>query len=84
MIFFETPTNPLLKIVDIQAVTTLVKNYNKNILIVVDNTFLTPYFQVYIKFYQSQESFHLPLSQFFPLYMFKLVTERLLRYRTSL
>uniref|UniRef100_A0A914CYU4 cystathionine gamma-lyase n=1 Tax=Acrobeloides nanus TaxID=290746 RepID=A0A914CYU4_9BILA len=45
MVFFETPTNPLLKIVDIQAVTTLVKNYNKNILVVVDNTFLTPYFQ---------------------------------------
>lgn len=43
MIWIETPTNPLVRIVDIQAVTTLAKA--KNVLTVVDNTFATPYCQ---------------------------------------
>jgi len=43
MIFIESPTNPLLKITDIEAVTGLAKKYG--VISVVDNTFATPYFQ---------------------------------------
>ncbi|HSW96730.1 MAG TPA: PLP-dependent aspartate aminotransferase family protein [Candidatus Saccharimonadales bacterium] len=43
MLWIETPTNPLLKIVDIASVIEVAKQ--KNILTVVDNTFATPYFQ---------------------------------------
>lgn len=43
LIWLETPTNPLMKLVDIKAVTDLVKG--KNILVAVDNTFATPYIQ---------------------------------------
>ncbi|WP_144512190.1 bifunctional cystathionine gamma-lyase/homocysteine desulfhydrase [Bacillus sp. FJAT-22090] len=42
-IFLETPTNPLLKITDIQAIAKLAKE--KGLLTIVDNTFMTPYFQ---------------------------------------
>ncbi|MCC5465188.1 trans-sulfuration enzyme family protein [Pelosinus baikalensis] len=42
-ILVETPTNPLMKIVDIRAIVKLVKG--NNIQVIVDNTFLTPYFQ---------------------------------------
>ncbi|MFN8353356.1 MAG: cystathionine gamma-synthase [Spirosomataceae bacterium] len=43
MIWIETPTNPLLKIIDIQAITALAKAHT--ILTVVDNTFASPYLQ---------------------------------------
>lgn len=43
MIFIETPTNPLMKVADIQAVSEIAKSIGA--LTVVDNTFLTPYFQ---------------------------------------
>lgn len=43
MIWVETPTNPLLKIIDIAAITQLCKS--KGILSVVDNTFASPYLQ---------------------------------------
>ena len=43
MIWVETPTNPLLNIIDIEAVTRLCKS--KEILSVVDNTFASPYLQ---------------------------------------
>ncbi len=43
MIWIETPTNPMLKLVDIEAVCKFAKT--KNILVVVDNTFMSPYFQ---------------------------------------
>ncbi len=43
LIFLETPTNPLLKISDIKAITDLARKYG--VLSVVDNTFATPYFQ---------------------------------------
>lgn len=44
MIWIETPTNPTLKIVDIAAVTAVAKQH-KDIFTVVDNTFLSSYFQ---------------------------------------
>lgn len=43
MMWMESPTNPLLKILDIAALTTLAKQ--KGALSVVDNTFMSPYFQ---------------------------------------
>ena len=43
MIWIETPTNPMLKIVDIQGVCKLVQG--QEITTVVDNTFMSPYFQ---------------------------------------
>lgn len=43
MIWLESPTNPLLKLIDIRAVAEITKP--RNILVVVDNTFMSPYFQ---------------------------------------
>jgi cystathionine gamma-lyase len=45
IVWFESPSNPLLKVVDIQAVVDITKQYNKDILVIVDNTFMSPYFQ---------------------------------------
>ena len=42
-IFIETPSNPLMKITDIKAVSRLAKE--RGLLTIVDNTFLTPYLQ---------------------------------------
>ncbi|XP_020285037.1 putative cystathionine gamma-lyase 2 [Pseudomyrmex gracilis] len=50
MVWLETPTNPLLKIVDIKAVVHLLKSRRPDIIIVVDNTFLTCYFQKPLEF----------------------------------
>ncbi|XP_028158848.1 cystathionine gamma-lyase [Ostrinia furnacalis] len=50
MIWLETPTNPLLKVVDIAAVVKLVKSIRGDILVVVDNTFLTCYLQRPLEF----------------------------------
>ena len=43
LIWLETPTNPLMKLVDIKMVSDAVKG--KDILVAVDNTFATPYIQ---------------------------------------
>ena len=45
LIWIETPTNPLMKIADIEEVTKVVKAINSDILVAVDNTFATPYLQ---------------------------------------
>lgn len=42
-IYIETPTNPLMDITDIEGIAKISKEHN--ILSIVDNTFLTPYFQ---------------------------------------
>ncbi len=44
MLWLETPTNPMLNILDIQAICNIAKA--KNILVAVDNTFASPYLQV--------------------------------------
>ena len=44
VVYLETPANPNLKIVDIEAVSKIAHE-NKNTLVVVDNTFATPYCQ---------------------------------------
>lgn len=43
MLFIETPSNPLLQITDIKAASAIAKEHD--ILTVVDNTFMTPYYQ---------------------------------------
>ena len=43
LIWLETPTNPLMKLIDIKAVCDIAKA--KNILVAVDNTFASPYIQ---------------------------------------
>jgi len=47
LIWLETPTNPLLRLVDIQAVAEIAHKHH--ILLVVDNTFASPYFQQPLK-----------------------------------
>lgn len=47
MFFVETPTNPVMKVADIEAVSKIAKSIGA--LTVVDNTFLTPYFQQPLK-----------------------------------
>ncbi len=47
LIWLETPTNPLLRLVDIRAVAEIAHRHN--ILLVVDNTFSSPYFQQPLK-----------------------------------
>ena len=46
LVWLETPTNPLMKIADIEAISKLVKAKNREILVAVDNTFATPYLQL--------------------------------------
>jgi len=43
MLWIESPTNPMLKIFDIQALSKMARS--KNVLSIVDNTFMSPYFQ---------------------------------------
>ena len=43
MVWIESPTNPLLKLVDLKAIVALAKN--SRAIVVVDNTFATPYLQ---------------------------------------
>ncbi|WP_414045644.1 bifunctional cystathionine gamma-lyase/homocysteine desulfhydrase [Macrococcus equi] len=43
MLYIETPTNPLLNVTDIRAMVEIAKE--NNLISVVDNTFMTPYFQ---------------------------------------
>ncbi len=47
LIWIESPTNPLLKILDIRAISELA--HARKILVAVDNTFMTPYFQQPLK-----------------------------------
>ncbi len=43
MLWLESPTNPLLKLVDIAALAEIAHRHN--VLVMVDNTFMSPYFQ---------------------------------------
>lgn len=42
-IYIETPTNPMMNVVDISAVAEIAKKHH--LLLIVDNTFMSPYFQ---------------------------------------
>lgn len=43
MVFIETPTNPMMKVADIEEISKIAKQYG--IIVAVDNTLLTPYYQ---------------------------------------
>ncbi|GBE88259.1 cystathionine beta-lyase [Sparassis crispa] len=45
MVLLETPTNPLLKVVDIARISAMVKENCEDAIIVVDNTMMSPYLQ---------------------------------------
>ncbi len=42
-VYLETPTNPMMNVTDIEELASVTKE--KNLLLIVDNTFLSPYFQ---------------------------------------
>ena len=50
MVWLETPTNPLLSITDIRAVAETLRSHPNRPLLVVDNTFATPYLQRPLEF----------------------------------
>lgn len=45
LIFFESPINPTMNLVDIQAVVDIVRAVNNNMMVIVDNTFASPFLQ---------------------------------------
>lgn len=45
LMWLETPTNPLMKVCDIRALADLAHRIKSDIIVIVDNTFLTPYLQ---------------------------------------
>jgi cystathionine gamma-lyase len=45
LVWLETPTNPMLKIADIEGIASATKARRKDVLVAVDNTFMTPYLQ---------------------------------------
>ncbi|CAG7682328.1 unnamed protein product [Allacma fusca] len=45
LVWLETPANPTLRITDIEKTCQIIRSYNKDIIVVVDNTFLSPYYQ---------------------------------------
>ncbi len=47
-VFIETPTNPMMQVIDIAAAARIA--HDRGLLLIVDNTFLTPYFQRPITF----------------------------------
>ncbi len=50
VVYFETPCNPTLKIIDIQAIADMAHAYNPDIKVIVDNTFCSPYLQTPLAF----------------------------------
>ena len=50
MVLFETPTNPFLKTIDIQRVSSLLHRLNPEGVVVVDNTWATPLYQKPLEF----------------------------------
>ncbi len=45
VIYFETPVNPNMRVIDIAAVSALTKRYSRDIKVMVDNTYCTPALQ---------------------------------------
>ena len=43
IVYFETPANPNMRLVDIEAVSKITHDYNADIKVIVDNTYATPY-----------------------------------------
>ena len=49
VVYLETPCNPTLKVVDIAEIAKIAHGYNKDIRVIVDNTFASPYLQQPLK-----------------------------------
>lgn len=49
LVWIETPTNPLLKIADIERIAKLVHERDPSIMVLVDNTFATAFYQQPLK-----------------------------------
>ena len=49
VVYLETPCNPTLKVVDIEEIAKIAHGYNKDIRVIVDNTFASPYLQQPLK-----------------------------------
>lgn len=49
VVWVESPSNPMMKLVDIASVAALVKKNAPDAIFAVDNTFMSPYFQVKLK-----------------------------------
>ncbi|MDO5724984.1 MAG: methionine gamma-lyase [Tissierellia bacterium] len=45
IVYLETPANPNMDIADIEAIAKLAHEFNKDIIVIVDNTYCTPYIQ---------------------------------------
>lgn len=45
IVYFETPTNPTMRVTDISAIAEVVHEIKQDIKVIVDNTFATPYLQ---------------------------------------
>ncbi|XP_018648715.1 putative cystathionine beta-lyase [Schistosoma mansoni] len=45
LVLIESPSNPSMRLVDISAVASITHKFNKEIIVVVDNTFMSSYFQ---------------------------------------
>jgi len=45
MVFLETPANPTLRVFDLKKISSIAHEHNKDIIVLVDNTCLTSYFQ---------------------------------------
>ena len=45
VVYFETPVNPNMRVIDIAAISSLTKAYSPNIKVIVDNTYCTPVLQ---------------------------------------
>lgn len=72
MIWIESPTNPTLKLADINKICKEVKSLRPDIYTVVDNTFLTCYFQVNAKFFKVKLSRNKDIFNNFSLNSFEL------------
>ena len=44
LVYLESPVNPSMRVIDIEDVVKTVKSHNKEIIVVLDNSFTTPYF----------------------------------------
>jgi len=46
LVFFETPANTTLRVFDIAEISKIAHDFSRNIIVAVDNTMLTSFFQV--------------------------------------
>lgn len=60
----ESPTNPCMRVINLKKIASIAHKIQKDIIVVVDNTFQTPYFQVNIfNFYAKYIQFNIGLNK---------------------